>query len=437
MGLPAEEGNAPPAPVPVVPPGGGGGGLHAGPAPPTAEAVAGQTLRKIKFSSVIDQGDDSEIVPMENARMRRLLSAFKASNGDEDPQEDEEITKDQLTALDARVQTGSAPYADFSVWRPFGDRLDRTMKFVAHVINAKGEWAKKEIAGPRNLAEWCRSWKLFRMGCRILNIVSEPRLTLYKDNFTKLCETYGERWWWVLAIADERMRRERVERIYRQLLIEDEAIRTANAGEGGDVETAQGLAGFSRERPWDLVFKRAAADKEFWDREVREKIFLHVNNVHGLSEASEDKTGGLRFVDGVSATQSDGAGGHGRGSSSGGGGGSGNGGGAGGGRGRKRKSSVGGNGGGSNGGGSNKGGGQGKGRGVAWGGKGAGKGDHEEKMPDGRFKRGRNGREICWAWNEGNCPAGQGCPRMHLCEFCRTKDHKTSACPDKPAGWTP
>ena len=107
------------------------------------------------------------------------------------------------------------------------------------------------------------------------------------------------------------------------------------------------------------------------------------------------------------------------------------------GRGRKRKRSDGGNGGGSNGGGSFKGGGQGKGRGVAWGGKGAGKGDHEEKMPDGRFKRGRNGREICWAWNEGNCPAEQGCPRMHICEFCRTKGHMTSACPDKPAGWTP
>ena len=73
---------------------------------------------------------------------------YKEKNDNEDPQEDEEITRDQLTALDSRVQQGAAPYVDFSVWRPFGDRLDRSMKFVARILNAKGEWTTKEIAGP-------------------------------------------------------------------------------------------------------------------------------------------------------------------------------------------------------------------------------------------------------------------------------------------------
>ena len=85
--------------------------------------------------------------------------------------EDEEISRDQLTALDSRVLAGGAPYADFAVWRPYGARLQRTMKFVAQVIGTDGEWHKKEIAGPQNFLEWEKCYRVFRIGALVLEIL--------------------------------------------------------------------------------------------------------------------------------------------------------------------------------------------------------------------------------------------------------------------------
>ena len=413
MGLAADETATGEAPSVA----GGGAGV------PTVEAsagagaivLAGQITRKVKLSNVLDQGDDTEVVPIENTRLRELLAQFKTRNDNEDIQEDEEISRDQLTALDSRVLQGSAPYADFSVWRPYGARFERTMKFVAFVVGATGEWVRKEIAGPQNHTEWLKSWRVFRIGCLVLQIVTDARLSLYRDNFARLHELY-RKYWWVLALADIRMRSERMERLYRQALINEEDARVASG-------RASGLKGFDPSKPWDYVFKLAAGDKDFWDREVKEKVFLHASNMLEASEATDDGTGFVRILN----AGQDGAG---KGSGAGGSGGNGSGGGGGSPR-KKRK--KGGQGtptfGGGNGG---------KGRGQTS--KGFGKGSvkgADDKFPDGRFRRGRNGREICWPWNRPTGCAAAACTRMHVCEFCRDRGHNSMSCPSKPPGWVP
>ena len=94
-------------------------------------------------------------------------------------------------------------------------------------------------------------------------------------------------------MADVRMRSERMERIYRNALTEDQELKDAKGA---------GLRGFNPDKPWDYVFKVAANDKDFWDREVKEKVLLYNSNLMEMSSASDDRTGGVKFVDGESVS---------------------------------------------------------------------------------------------------------------------------------------
>jgi uncharacterized membrane protein YgcG len=375
--------------------------------------------RKVKISSVVDQGDDSEIIPMDPARLRALLAAFRHANDGEDPQEEEEITGDQLAGLDSKIQSGVAPYADFGVWRPFGARLDRSLKFVALVLDARGQWVRKEISGPANFTAWLTRWKVLRIGLRVLEAVADARCSLYRDRIYRMNDEFGEKFWWLIAQADIRMRSEQMERIYRKCLLEDQALM-----DGG---TPGGLVGFDRARPWDLVFKLAATDDAWWAKEVDKKVLLHATRLHDASELLDDGVGEISMGGQIPRVSGDGSGPAAQKRSAGAGGNT-----DGDAPPKKKKKKAQGSGGGS-GGGKNGGG---KGKGKADGG---GKGSAGEKTADGRYRRASNGREICWAENHraDGCSLKTDCTRMHVCEFCRSKDHKSTACPQMPAGWTP
>ena len=83
---------------------------------------------KIKFSTVIDQGDDTEIRPLNVDELRRLLGDWIANTNDgEEPTEEQEATGEQLAALNFRLRSGGTPFVDFGVWRPHGADLGRAL----------------------------------------------------------------------------------------------------------------------------------------------------------------------------------------------------------------------------------------------------------------------------------------------------------------------
>ena len=105
--------------------------------------------RRIKMSMVIDQGDDSEVRPLGTEVLRNLLQEWKVKHNDnEDPAEEEEATGDQLSALDSRIRSGATPFVDMGVWRPYGARLGRALKFEAIVPLPNGGWQRREHSGP-------------------------------------------------------------------------------------------------------------------------------------------------------------------------------------------------------------------------------------------------------------------------------------------------
>ena len=266
-----------------MPPIGGGPALQPNPplpgGPPPATPVG---TRKVKVASVVDQADDAEVIAMDVTLVRRLQAEYTAANDGIPPDSDEENDSAQLVALKSKLDADVVPYADFAVYRPFGHRLASAKKFQAHIWKpTESTFVIKELPGPPDFREWLRCWKLYTCGLRTLKAVSQQRMAKYRDKIAELDAKYsnlsGGGGWWLIAMADIRMRSERMERLRQRLEKEDTERRTA------------GLASnFDQAKPWDSVFLAASVDAEFWDTEVREKAVLYATHIRTRPELEDD-----------------------------------------------------------------------------------------------------------------------------------------------------
>jgi hypothetical protein len=392
------------------------------PALPDAAASAAPTPvsslveRKIKLSSVMDQGDDTEVRPMDPATVRRLIGEWRQFENDgEDPREDEEATGDQLASLDFRLKQGSTPFVDFGVWRPYGARLGRMLKFSAYYPLASGGFQSKEINGPGTFDEWLRSWRVFSFAMVVLKAATRSKLEKYELRIARLNEQYPA-YWWVIALADIRMRSEHLERVRRKI-VRDTAANNV----------APGTCAFNEAMPWDSAFREAARDDSFWYENVDKKAIMFATQLRTSKQINDEGIGSVVELGSSSSAKQPTAK-----------------------RGRspvsvspqrsnrnartsrdaKKK----------------------KGRKTERptaprvdpkqpGDKGARKpSDNMMKgKDDGRHFLDSSGSPLCWAWNHKSNGCGNPCSmgRKHACEWCLSTNHRSIACNKKPAGWVP
>ena len=84
--------------------------------------------RVLKMSSLIDQQDESELLPRIASDVDRSYQNYVVTMGAQ-PDEAEELTPSQLAALHKKVFVENwAPYCDLSVWTPFKRRMSRVQK---------------------------------------------------------------------------------------------------------------------------------------------------------------------------------------------------------------------------------------------------------------------------------------------------------------------
>ena len=400
LGLPAAEG------------GGDGGSQASGGVVALVGAQAAPVVRKIKISQIFDQADDTEIVPWNPARARSVMAAFRAANDGEDPEEEEDVTADQLAALEHRLQSGACPCPDFGVWRPFGQRLARALKLTVHHCTPGGDYVPYEVQGPPSHAEWRAAYRVFAVGMRALGAATATRLNMYANRVSKFNDVYGQMCWWLVAQADQRMRSEHLERIRRTA--EDERNTAVASG---------GTHPFDPLMPWDYCLKAAACDRRFWDEELDRKCVLFITHLRSQRQLTDDGHGAELRQHGGPAAPAGSSEGGGRGT-------------------RKRHRTGAGGSSGSQGGGPpcGSGGKSGGGRGTPQAGsKGKGTGKGKAHAPDGRYRTSETGAEICWTWNHhaDGCSGVCANNRAHICEWCRSPQHRSIACSKKAPGWTP
>ena len=126
----------------VVQMGGGGSGLS-GP----GERRSSCPVLKVRVATVLDQSSDREVELLGIENLSMLRKAFRVNQG-EDPLENEEVTDEQLSALVQVVAAGGAPYADFGVWGPHGNRIAKALRFTHHFLDGTGTLRTKNSRDP-------------------------------------------------------------------------------------------------------------------------------------------------------------------------------------------------------------------------------------------------------------------------------------------------
>ena len=144
---------------------------------------------------------------------------------------------------------------------------------------------QREIAAPASYDEWLSAWRVFAMAMRALGAASNAKLTAYENHIHTLAKRYKSEWWWLVAQADARMRREQWPRIKQ-----DGQTQKTIASKKGEPHD------FDPERPWDWVLKKAVQDKDYWNTELSEKVNLFTNHLATKAELADEGYGPKSFI---------------------------------------------------------------------------------------------------------------------------------------------
>ena len=222
-----------------------------GPHPGVPATVKDKVL---KMSALIDQADDSELIPPTadevSVWLQNYVNVMWAP-----PEEEEEPTAAQLAALRKKMQAGGAPYTDFGVWQPYERRATKNQKFRTFVPLGDGSFLQKELPGPSNFQQWLHSWRVFKAAALMLGVISLAALQAYEKHIEKLTSQWPLVWG-LIAKADDTARAEKLDKIKRKVLVE--------VGNGG-----QPTLDWDATAPWSCCFKLLVQDEKWWTEQVR------------------------------------------------------------------------------------------------------------------------------------------------------------------------
>ena len=245
---------------PAPPPAGGGSTLP-------GVTGSGESKRKVKCSQVLDQTDEAEVPELGQGEVDKYYRILeKVKGGPVRPEA--EPTPEQISALKVRVMDLQlSPYADFSIFVNFQHRFSKTLKFLNHILQPDGTFKAIEVPGPPSYDQWLSSWRVFENTLLMFEVegrsggipvVTPSALEEYKDSFRDLVVNYPESWH-LLVTAEDRCRCEHFPRLRRKY---EELARRRLAPD------------FQDDTPWDFIFRAAARDREYWDKHVREPALL-------------------------------------------------------------------------------------------------------------------------------------------------------------------
>lgn len=207
------------------------------------------------MSSLLDPGDDSELIPASREQIDTWLTSYVSVMGNL-PLEEEEPSEAQLAALHKRafVLKGT-PYCDFAIWTPFSRKNLKLQKFRMYVPLGDGSYLMKELPGPQNFQQWSSSWRVFRTAAVLLGISTLAVLLQYEKTFERLVIQWP-RCWGLIAYAEDKARCEKLDKIRRKLQQDNLAGRTMPSD-------------WSEANPWNACLRALATDEDYWSEQVR------------------------------------------------------------------------------------------------------------------------------------------------------------------------
>ena len=173
--------------------------------PPEAVGKTPGGGEKRKKSDVLDQLDDGTYDDLDPEARKQMRTRHRDVTGG-NPLPAARPTAPQLAALKSRVESGEAPYTDFAVFGPYGNRLSKIRKFEAQVF-VDGELKTRILRGPSNFESWSACWAVFRSAMIMLDLASPQVLDDYHEGIRQLTALFPSAWG-IIFTADEIMRSE-------------------------------------------------------------------------------------------------------------------------------------------------------------------------------------------------------------------------------------
>lgn len=241
-----------------------------------APAPAAVGSRKVKMAHVINQVDDDEVEPMDATAVTAAYRSYKQQLGGFPP-DDEELSAEQLTSLNALFRSGRAPYTDMAVWGPFQLRLQKKIKLKGMRFSSNGDMIPIELFGPADFSSWRECYMVFRTGAIMLEQITPSKLDGYEKIIRHYNDRYGKACWPIVYQADVRARMEQVERVRRR---------------GQEAFDRARLAGLNHDfnplQPWEWVWQELANDNTFWYKEIVEPAMLYLAKMANMSQLVDD-----------------------------------------------------------------------------------------------------------------------------------------------------
>ena len=233
-------------------------------APLVAAPALGVTLRKVRLSHVIRQGDDSKIELMSERDIQIAHARWETVNGMGcKPDPEEAATDGQLTALQHLVRSSLAPAVDFAVWGPHGTRTERRLRLSGQVFKPDGTFHTVEINGPPTLAHWHASYDVFATAAVMLDIIDLGTLAAYRTFITRMHSRFGPQCWLLIYQAESRFRFEHWQRTQRDVHAKHELAAAAG-----------GTTPYVITRPWNFAMMAGQADAAWWNKEALEPALM-------------------------------------------------------------------------------------------------------------------------------------------------------------------
>ena len=219
----------------------------------TTTAATTGTERKLKMTQILDQGDDGDfIVEHEGMKAKWFQQHLQTTGGW--PPEEEEPSLEQLSALHKRMNVQDiAPFADFAIFVPYGQRALRASKFRTFVASPSG-YVTKELPGPASFVQWRACFRVFRTSMLMLDAMTMSTLHNYEAMIERLNRLYPTAWHLVYS-ADELARSSHSNRTRSKLVLDIKNGTPAPMN-------------WDHTRPWDYVYQNLVVDDQFWQNQV-------------------------------------------------------------------------------------------------------------------------------------------------------------------------
>ena len=222
-------------------------------APPAAPSNPTVGERKMKFASVLDQADETEFQIAPESQRQAWLEVFIRKVGGL-PQEAEEPTVEQLSALNRRINSGGTPFADFGVWLPFGRKAMKAHRYRTFLPSPEGGCIMREMPGPASFSQWQASYRVYRTALLMLDVIAMSTLVSYESLIERFSKLYPGAWHLVVE-ADNLARGEHLMRL---------KVITAMEISGGAAPPER----WDPDAPWESMFRKLLKDHHFWAEQI-------------------------------------------------------------------------------------------------------------------------------------------------------------------------